>query len=296
MIKTYNYTVRELQPYINWSYFYWIWQIPALTARNAPPNSELAQLDSSEEAVKEQWDVLFNDIKTILGEYDRQQYTVSARVGLFDANANGDDILVYRGNDTVTIPCLRQQYEKKDHEPNLCLSDYLMPQSLGKHDRMGVFACTVPMEMETHYADDPVYKLFGQTLCTRLVEAAAEKMHEEVRKRLWGYAPDESLTMEEMFHEKFQGIRPAIGYPSLPDQTVNFIVDGLIDMQGMGITFSENGAMLPQATVSGLMFAHPQSRYFHIGIGPDQLEDYARRRRLPVETLKKFLATYLTFC
>jgi cobalamin-dependent methionine synthase I len=112
-----------------------------------------------------------------------------------------------------------------------------------------------------------------------------------VRKELWGYAQDEHLLMDDMLQERFQGIRPAVGYPSLPDASINFILNDLLHMQDIGITLTESGAMRPHASVSGLMISHPKSHYFSIGkIGEDQLADYARRRQMPVETIRKFLS------
>ena len=141
---------------------------------------------------------------------------------------------------------------------------------------------------------DDFKHLLCQTLADRLTEAAIEKMHEEVRRTYWGYAPDENLTTAELFLEKFQGIRPAIGYPSLPDQSLNFDLARILDFEEIGIHLTENGAMVPHGSVSGLMIAHPASRYFSIGpIGEDQLEDYARRRHRSKEEIRKFLAANL---
>lgn len=119
-------------------------------------------------------------------------------------------------------------------------------------------------------------------------------MHLYVRQKAWGYAPFEDLSIPDMLQERFQGIRPAVGYPSLPDQSVNFLIDRLTDMKQIGITLTENGAMSPHASVSGLMLAHPQARYFSIGkIGEDQLADYAARRGLPIAEMRRFLAANL---
>lgn len=142
--------------------------------------------------------------------------------------------------------------------------------------------------------DDPYEGLLLQTLSDRLAEAATEKMHQYVRRTAWGYAPDEQLPVADLLQEKFQGIRPAVGYPSLPDQSVNFLIDRLLDLRRIGILLTENGAMQPHASVSGLMLAHPAARYFAVGrIGNDQLEDYARRRDMPVDVMRKFLAANL---
>ena len=160
---------------------------------------------------------------------------------------------------------------------------------------MGVFAATVDADMEHlyetgAYADDFKH-LLAQTLADRLAEASTEKMHQEVRTTYWGYAKDEQLSIEDLLVEKFAGIRPAVGYPSLPDQSVNFVLSEWLGFPEIGIRLTENGAMVPHASVSGLMLSHPSARYFAVGkIGEDQLEDYARRRGLPVETMRKFLA------
>ena len=136
--------------------------------------------------------------------------------------------------------------------------------------------------------------MMAQLLADRLAEAAAERMHEQVRKEYWGYAKDENLSIPDMLVERFQGIRPAVGYPSLPDTSLNFVLDELINMKQIGIRLTESGAMKPHASVSGLMLAHPEARYFSIGkIGEDQLRDYALRRGLPLELCRRFLAANL---
>ena len=159
---------------------------------------------------------------------------------------------------------------------------------------MGVFATAVDLGLETDFKHDGYQKMQVQLLADRLAEAAAEKLHEEVRRETWGYAPDEHLSMEELHAEHFQGIRPAIGYPSLPDTSLNFVLDELLQFKQIGIRLTESGAMKPHASVSGLMIALPTAHYFSIDkIGEDQLCDYARRRGLPLETVRKFLASNL---
>lgn len=133
-----------------------------------------------------------------------------------------------------------------------------------------------------------------KTLCERLAEAAAEKVHETIRKEVWGYAKDEKLTKEELLNEDYQGIRPAVGYPSLPDISVSFLLDSLLDMGRIGIRLTENGMMQPHASVCGLMFAHPASRYFSVGkIDEEQLLDYARRRGVSPDEIRKYLTANL---
>jgi cobalamin-dependent methionine synthase I len=157
-------------------------------------------------------------------------------------------------------------------------------------DKIGLFATSVDAGMENLYPEDNYRQLLVQTLADRLAEATAEKMHETIRKEIWGYAPDEQLSIRQLHNEEFQGIRPAVGYPSLPDQSVNFLLDQLLDMKQIGIRLTENGMMQPHASVSGLMFAHPASRYFSVGkIDEEQLENYASRRGMQVDEMRRFL-------
>ena len=155
---------------------------------------------------------------------------------------------------------------------------------------IGLFATTT----SPFWVDEKGASLQFSTLSDRLAEATAEKMHEEVRKHYWGYAKDEQLTMRELHEERFQGIRPAVGYPSLPDQSINFLIGKLLPLSEIGITLSENGAMSPHSSVSGLMFAHPKAHYFSVGsISEEQLLDYARRRGITPDLAKKFLASMI---
>ena len=274
-----NYDIHALVPYINWAYFFFAWQV-----KN---EDEKVRLRQEAETFLTQWD---------------GRYHAYGLFELFEANADGDDIVVYSGKRKEEggkrIPCLRQQ---EGEPPYLCLSDFISPQNISPSSflfplssQIGLFATSVDIGLETDFDADPYQKMMAQLLADRLAEAAAERMHEQVRKDFWGYAKDEQLTIPEMLVEKFQGIRPAVGYPSLPDTSLNFVLDGLIDMKQIGIRLTESGAMKPHASVSGLMMAHPKARYFNLGkIGEDQLEDYARRRGLPVEVCRKFLAANL---
>jgi cobalamin-dependent methionine synthase I len=185
------------------------------------------------------------------------------------------------------IPLLRQQEVGSQF---LCLSDFVSPVA----DKIGLFATSVDAAMVSDFDDDPYQKMMAQLLADRLAEAAAERMHEEVRKHYWGYAKDEQLSIEQMQQEQFQGIRPAVGYPSLPDASLNFLLDELLDFQQIGISLTESGAMRPHASVSGLMLSSPESHYFSVGrIGEDQLADYARRRQMPIDKMRKFLTANL---
>ena len=259
-----TYDISTLTPYINWPYFFFAWQV-----------KEQAEKDRlREEALR------------LLGELEGR-YHAYGLFELFEANADDDDIIV----NGKRFPLLRQQQGKP---PYLCLSDFVSPLSRGESDKIGLFATTVDIGLETDFDGDDYQKMLVQLLADRLAEAAAERMHEQVRKEFWGYAKDEQLSIPDMLVEKFQGIRPAVGYPSLPDASLNFILDDLLDMKQIGIRLTESGAMKPHASVSGMMLAHPKARYFSIGkIGEDQLGDYARRRGLPIEVCRKFLAANL---
>lgn len=260
------YDISSLTPYISWPYFYFAWQVK--------DESEKTRLRQEAESF----------LHRLEGHYH-----ASALFVLFPAYSDGDDIMIPNHR----IPCLRQQ---QGTPPYLCLSDFISPlpsEGPGKAS-LGIFATSVTPSLETDFAADPYEKMMAQLLADRLAEAAAERMHEQVRKEYWGYAKDENLTIPEMLVEKFQGIRPAVGYPSLPDTSLNFLVDEIIDMKQIDIRLTESGAMKPHASVSGLMFAHPAARYFSVGkIGEDQLRDYASRRGLPLELCRRFLASNL---
>ena len=257
-----HYSIADVAPYINWIYFFHAW------GSNQMPQQDRAQLQQEAEER--------------LDRYSRT-YRTHAVFLLFDAHGEDDDIVV----GDARIPCLRQQQPNSDF---LCLADFVSPAN----DHVGVFATTVDAGLETDFADDPYEKMMMQLLADRLAEATAERLHEQVRKRYWGYAPDEQLSIGDMLCERWQGIRPAVGYPSLPDTSLNFLLDRLIGMHRIGIRLTESGAMKPHASVSGLMMAHPEARYFTVGmIGDDQLSDYARRRGVPVGLMRKFLQANL---
>lgn len=261
-----RYEINEVVPYINWDYFYYAWQVSDTTERQRLRQEALDVLDLLD-----------------------GRYHTHALFAIGDANSEGDDI-VFCG---TRIPMLRQQGAGRQGTPNMCLSDFIRPKGQAP-DTMGVFAATVDNALEKDFLADDYKRMMAQLVADRLAEATTEKMHEEVRKRYWGYAPDECLSIAEMQAEHFQGIRPAVGYPSMPDTSLNFIIGDILHIGDIGIRLTENGAMRPHASVSGLMIAHPQARYFNIGkIGEDQLADYALRRGLPVELARRFLAAVL---
>ena len=274
---TLTYQISQVAPYINWVYFYHAWGI------SGRPDAEKEKLrQEAEEALRQ-----------IEGKYQ-----AFALFELFDARSEDDDIVLFRSAyceecgvphpvRVANIPCLRQQ---QGRPPFLCLADFISPVS----SKIGLFSTSVSHGLETDFSSDPYQKMMAQLLADRLAEATAERMHEQVRKHYWGYAKDENLSIDDMLIEKFLGIRPAVGYPSLPDTSLNFVIDEILDMKQIGIRLTESGAMKPHASVSGMMISNPKARYFPIGkIGEDQLLDYAHRRGLPTEVARKFLAANL---
>ncbi len=290
-----SYRIHDISGYIHWIYFFHAWQFPprfaAVADMQGCAGCRMAWLNGfpeQERAKAAEAARLYDEARRLLDESDAD-FCARGIFRLAEANSEGDDLLL----DGVRFPLLRQQAAKAG-EPYLCLSDFVRPASSRTADKVGVFATTVDAGMEQMHAGDGYRRMLAQTLADRLAEAAAEKLHEEVRKKAWGYAPGEHLSVKDLHDGRFCGIRPAVGYPSLPDQSVNFLLDDLLDMKQIGITLTENGMMRPHASVSGLMFAHPAARYFSVGkIGSDQLADYAARRGMPVSRMRQFLAANL---
>ena len=293
MIK--HYRIHEVSEYINWIYFFHAWgfqpryaAIANIHGCDACRALWLANFPENERAKAAEAMQLFKEANRMLSRLD-EQYRTHAIFRLMEANSEENDIWL----EGVRFPLLRQQ-TAKEGEPYLCLSDFIRPMSSGIPDKIGLFATSVDADMQNLFPDDNYQQLLVQTLADRLAEATAEKMHETVRKEIWAYAPDEDLSIRQLHNEEYQGIRPAVGYPSLPDQSVNFLLDELLDMQQIGIRLTENGMMQPHASVSGLMFAHPASRYFSIGkIDKQQLNDYAIRRGISPDEMRKFLGANL---
>ena len=273
-----NYRTGDLEEYINWIYFFHAWSTPG-------DSIEAERLKT--DALK-----LLRRLQPYL--------TVKAAVEVLPAYSEGDDIVVQKtfhcecGQDhtigePIRIPMLRQQIPGHDGLC-LCLSDFIRPKSMLKQDKIGIFATSVHIDERQQLPDDDYNKMLIQTVLDRLAEAGAEKLHQETRTTYWGYAPNEHLTISQLHQEKFQGIRPAIGYPCLPDISINRIIDRIIDFASIGVTLTSSAMMQPHASVSGFMISLPQARYFSIGkIDDTQAADYARRRDMTVNEIKKYI-------
>jgi 5-methyltetrahydrofolate--homocysteine methyltransferase len=291
-----DYPLEELRKLIDWTPFFSTWEMTG----KYPAIFEDKVIGS--EAKK-----LFDDANRMLDEVIKNKL-LKARgvIGLFEANAVGDDVVAYtntpKTGDHVTFHFLRQQHEKSAEQPYLSLSDFISPRDSGIKDYIGAFAVTAgigiePIVEKYEKDHDDYHSIMIKAIADRLAEAFAEKAHELVRKEYWGYAQDEKLTAEELIKENYAGIRPAAGYPACPDHTEKKTLFEVLDAEkNAGITLTENFAMYPAASVSGLYFAHPESKYFGLGkIDRDQVADYAKRKKLPVEIVEKWLAPNLGY-
>ncbi len=286
MIYTRHYTIHEAASYINWLYFFHAWGFPARYSSIASVHGCVAcrqnwlQAFPEEERQRaEQAMKLFDEAQLILRQWDEAGYYTVFSFRLLEANSEDEDIVI--ADSGQRIPFLRQQHPDEG-KPCLCLADFVRPLSSGIPDKIGVFASTVSSAVPTDRLEEAL-------IADRLAEATAELGHLQTRREWWGYAPDEHLTVEELFAEKYQGKRPAIGYPSLPDQSVCFILSDLLDFPSLGIKLTENGAMIPHASTCGFMFSHPATCHFSVGkVGEDQLQDYAKRRGVSADSLQKF--------
>jgi 5-methyltetrahydrofolate--homocysteine methyltransferase len=291
-----SYPLDEIRKYINWVFFFVVWQL-----RGKFPQI-LNDPKQGEEAKK-----LFNDANQLLDRIIRYKLLLANGViGIFPANSVGDDIEVYsdinRKEILARLINIRNQELKSDGVPNLCLSDFIAPRSSGITDYIGAFAVTAGLGIE-HVLEkfrqslDDYQGIMVKALADRMAEAFTELIHLKIRKELWGYATDENLSMEDLFLEKYSGIRPAHGYPACPDHSEKVTLFHLLEVEkNTGITLTESYSMNPAASVSGLVFAHPQSRYFFAGnLSRDQVNDYARRKNMPISLVESLLSSNLNY-
>ena len=238
--------IAEVRPLINWVYFFNLWRV-----RRGTPEAEAVQREAEQ----------------LLDRLEAAGHTLSAQVAFYPVNGTADALLFHLDGEDLRIPTPRQQEAEKPGEPQLSLCDFVAPAPLADH--LGAFAVTLSPalvgELEAAKAEGDDYRsLLLQSVCDRLAEATAEWLHREVRRNLWGYAPGEDLPLADLARAAYRGIRPAVGYPALPDQQQIFRVARLLDFTKIGLQLTENGAMYPQSSVCGLLFSNPHSRYFAV--------------------------------
>ncbi|MBO2010616.1 methionine synthase [Hymenobacter negativus] len=292
-----DYDLAELAEYIDWTPFFHTWELKGRYPRIL-----------TDETLGEAATKLFEDAQAMLRKIiDEKLLTARAVLGFWPANTKDyDTIEIYADDarDAVATEffTLRQQGEKGPKIPNIAFSDFLAPKETGRPDYMGGFAVTagigIEKLIEQYEADHDDYSsIMVKALADRLAEAFAERLHERVRREFWGYAPDEHLTGDDLIQEKYRGVRPAPGYPGCPDHTEKITLFQLLDAEGKtGITLTENLAMYPASSVSGMYYAHPDARYFGLGkIGVDQVADIAQRKNMPLADLERWLMPNLNY-
>ena len=286
-----DYDLAEIFDFIDWTPFFRTWEL-------AGKYPDIL----SDEIVGEAATQLFADAKTMFNRViDSKLLQANAVIGIFEANSINEDIELYNetGGTLTTLNNLRQQLDKKGHTPNYCLSDFIASKESGIKDYMGAFAITAGINIEplveSYDADlDDYNSIMVKAVADRLAEAFTELMHFKLRTKLWGYSK-EGFDNDQLINEKYQGIRPAPGYPSCPEHSEKEKLWKILDVEkNTGMTLTSSYAMLPTASVSGWYFAHPESRYFGIGkINQGQLEDYASRKGISVEQAERLLSPNL---
>lgn len=291
--------LEQLLPRIDWNPFFQVFQL-----RGRYPNRGYPKIFDDENVGPEARRV-FDDAQKMLKEIvSKKLFKARGLLGFYPANSVGDDIEVYEDDSREKVKAvfygLRQQSEKETDEPYYCLSDFVAPK--GIPDYIGMFAVSGGFgcdELVAQYEkdQDDYSSIMAKAIADRFAEAFAEYLHEEVRKTEWGYASDENISAADMFAVRYQGIRPAPGYPSQPDHTEKKTMWELGEIaEKTGMTLTDSLAMEPAASVSGLYFAHEQSKYFAVGkVDKDQINDYAARKKMDVNEVEKWLSTILAY-
>ncbi|MSO54234.1 MAG: methionine synthase [Rhodospirillales bacterium] len=290
-----DYDLAELATRIDWTPFFRTWEL-----KGTYPTILKDRLEGKAASA------LFADVKAMLERIIAEKWLNAKGVfGFFPANATGDDVEVY-GEDgrkvEGTAHFLRQQMARNDSRPNLCLADFVAPKGSGTTDYLGAFAVTTGLGIEGKLAEfvranDDYNSILLKALADRLAEAFAERLHERVRTEFWAYAPAEKLSNDDLIRERYQGIRPAPGYPACPDHSEKTFLFKLLNAEAnASITLTESFAMWPAAAVSGYYFWRPECQYFGVGrIGKDQVEDYAKRKGVSVEQAETWLSPNLAY-
>lgn len=290
-----SYEIGAIVQYIDWTPFFHTWEL-----KGRYPNI-LSDAVKGPEAQK-----LFADAQEMLRKIIFEKWlTCNAVFGIFPANAiSDDDIEIYTDESRTTV--LKTFYNLREQgiktgAPNYCLTDFIAPKSSGKKDYMGMFAVTSGLGIEQKLAEfeqnhDDYNSIMLKALADRLAEAFAELLHKRVRSEFWGYAPEETFTQEELIAEQYDGIRPAPGYPANPDHTEKITMFEIMQPEKLGIVLTENLAMHPASSVSGLYFSHPASKYFGVGrITQDQVASYAARKGMEVAEVERWLSSNLAY-
>ena len=290
-----DYPIAELIDYIDWTPFFQTWELSGRFP---------AILDDAKYGAAAR--PLYEDARAMLDKIVAEHwFKANAVFGFWPAQAQGDDIILYgdeaRGTPVAMLHALRQQLSKREGRNNIALSDFVAPRDCGVKDYIGAFAVTAGIGEDViaerfKRANDDYSAILVKALADRLAEAYAERLHSRVRREFWGYAPDETLSADDLIAEKYRGIRPAPGYPAQPDHTEKGTLFRLLDAERIGVKLTESFAMWPGAAVCGLYFSHPQSAYFGVGkIERDQVEDYARRKGWSVAEAERWLAPILNY-
>ena len=289
-------SLRELSKYIDWTPFFISWEM-----KGSYPGI-LEDAVYGKEATN-----LFNDAQSLLNRIiEHGTLHAHAICEIFPAqSSNDDDVEVYtddsRTEILATLHFLRQQSVRASTLPNVCLSDFIAPKESGISDYLGAFIVTAGIgcdalckEYEAQH--DEYSSIMVKAIADRLAEATAEYLHEKVRRDIWGYVPEEVFTNKDLIAEKYQGIRPAPGYPACPDHTEKLTLFSLLKGEEIGVSLTESLAMMPAASVCGWYFAHPQSHYFTVGkIEKDQVSEYAHRKNMSIEECERWLAPILAY-
>jgi 5-methyltetrahydrofolate--homocysteine methyltransferase len=285
-----DYPLEDLVSHIDWTFFFHAWKIPGKYPEifDDPVKGEEARK-------------LYDDAREMLKDIvDRKMLMARGVFGFYAAGSDGEDVQIYNDPDRKQVRAvlhfLRNQELKADGVPNLSLADFIAPRDSGRTDYIGLFAVTAGIGIEKwvkHYESqlDDYRSIMIKILADRLAEAFAERLHERVRKEFWGYAAEENLQVGDLLKEEYQGIRPAPGYPACPEHSEKQTLFELLDARAKaGISLTENFAMYPAAAVCGYYFSHEFSRYFNLGrISHEQVEDYARRKRISIDVAEKYL-------
>ena len=295
-VHTFDISIAEAKDMINWRAFLAAWKLDASFAEimdikgcDHCKAQWLASLQADKVKKGAEAMQLLKEAVRAIDDLESRNCKIKARVALLLAHSVADDIVVSADGKEFVLPMLRRQLSG---ETSVSIADFVAPSD----DWIGLFAVTSGKEIEDIISGfksegDDYKAILYQTVADRLVEAATELTHLRVRRSLWGYAGDEDDNPRNLLRQYYQGIRPAVGYPSMPDQSLIFELDKVLDYASVGISLTEHGAMAPAASTTGLMISHPDSRYFMLGeIGEDQLEDYARRRGMEVESLRPYLS------